>query len=146
MNREYSHEIIKKLLEWGVVEFYVCAGGRNFPLVESILNIKSKKKIVFNHFEERCAAFYALGRVKLLKKPVAVVTTSGTAVAELLPAIMEAYYSALPLVLITADRPRFYRKTGAPQSAEQKNIFGEYVSNCFDIESGELFDISHIAL
>ena len=93
MNREYSAEIIKKLLLWGVEEFYVCAGARDIPLIETVCQIKSDKKIVFNHFEERSAAFYALGRIKNLKKPVAVITTSGTAVAELLPATMEAYYS-----------------------------------------------------
>lgn len=143
MNREYARQIIQTLLEWGVAEFYVCAGARNIPLVETLLSIQSDEKIVFNHFEERSAAFYALGRIKSLKKPVAVVTTSGTAVAELLPAVMEAYYSGLPLVLLTADRPRSFRGTGAPQSAQQNNIFGMYVSKCFDLES--LDDLKHFS-
>jgi len=141
MNREFSSRIISKLLAWGVAEFYVCAGARNFPLVETLLNIKSDKKIIFNHFEERSAAFYALGRIKSLKKPVAVLTTSGTAVGELLPAVMESYYSGLPLVCITADRPRSHRGTGAPQAAEQNGIFGSYVSACFDLEIGEDFEL-----
>lgn len=144
MNREYSTQIIQKLLTWGVEEFYVCAGARDFPLIEAAYNIKSEKKIVFNHFEERSAAFYALGRIKSLQKPVAIITTSGTAVGELLPATMEAYYSGLPLVLVTADRPQSYRGTGAPQSAEQKNIFGTYVSHCFDITPAENFNLSNI--
>lgn len=144
MNREYSREIICNLLEWGVEEFYVCAGARDIPLIETVCNIKSNHKIVFNHFEERSAAFYALGRIKSLKKPVAIITTSGTAVGELLPAVMEAYYSNLPLILITADRPKSYRSTGSPQSAEQKDIFGVYVSACFDLSPGQLFDLSNI--
>lgn len=135
MNREYARHVIQTLLDFGTAEFYVCAGARNIPLVEAILNIQSEKKIVFNHFEERSAAFYALGRIKAFNKPIAVVTTSGTAVAELFPAVMEAYYSGLPLILLTADRPREFRGTGAPQAAEQKNIFGVYVSECFDLAS-----------
>lgn len=144
LNREYSREIIYNLLQWGVEEFYICAGARDIPLIETVCHIQSEKKIVFNHFEERSVAFYALGRIKSIKKPVAVITTSGTAVGELLPAVMEAYYSKLPLVLITADRPKSYRGTGAPQSAEQKNIFGVYVSKCFDLSLNETFDLTNI--
>jgi 2-succinyl-5-enolpyruvyl-6-hydroxy-3-cyclohexene-1-carboxylate synthase len=66
--------------------------------------------------------------------------TSGTAVGELMPSVMEAFYSGLPLVVLSADRPRHYRGSGAPQSAEQKNIFGIYVSACLDIEGNENFD------
>ncbi|MES2614185.1 MAG: 2-succinyl-5-enolpyruvyl-6-hydroxy-3-cyclohexene-1-carboxylic-acid synthase [Bdellovibrionota bacterium] len=144
MNREYATEIIKKLLFWGVEEFYVCAGARDFPLIEAVCSIESDHKIVFNHFEERSAAFYALGRIKSLKKPIAIITTSGTAVGELLPATMESYYSGLPLVLLTADRPKSYRNTGAPQSAEHKNIFGIYVSKSFDLEVNDTIHLDDI--
>ena len=88
MNREYSSKIIEKLLAWGVEEFYVCAGKQDIPLIEAVCAIQSETKMVFNHFEERSAAFYALGRIKSTKKPVAIITTSGTAVGELLPATM----------------------------------------------------------
>ncbi len=144
MNREFSTKIITELLRWGVDEFYLCAGVRNIALIETISNIITPKKIVFNHFEERSAGFYALGRIKSLKKPVVVVTTSGTAVGELLPSVMEAYYCGLPLVVLSADRPRSYRGTGAPQSAEQNNIFGIYVSKCFDLDINDDFNLSHI--
>jgi 2-succinyl-5-enolpyruvyl-6-hydroxy-3-cyclohexene-1-carboxylate synthase len=146
MNREYSRKIILNLLECGVQEFYICAGARDIPLIETVCCIQAEKQIVFNHFEERSAAFYALGRIKLLRKPVAVITTSGTAVGELLPAVMEAYYSNLPLILITADRPKAYRGTGAPQAAEQKNIFGIYVDQCLDLSIGDDFNFSNILL
>jgi 2-succinyl-5-enolpyruvyl-6-hydroxy-3-cyclohexene-1-carboxylate synthase len=66
-----------------------------------------------------------------------VVTTSGTAVAELIPAAVEATYSQVPLIFITADRPRSYRGTGAPQSIEQVGIFSHYVERMFDIASTE---------
>ncbi len=146
MNREYSRKIILNLLQYGVQEFYICAGARDIPLIEAVCHIQAEQQIVFNHFEERSAAFYALGRIKLLQKPVAVITTSGTAVGELMPAVMEAYYSNLPLILITADRPKSYRGTGAPQAAEQKNIFGIYVDKCLDLSIGDDFNFSNILL
>jgi 2-succinyl-5-enolpyruvyl-6-hydroxy-3-cyclohexene-1-carboxylate synthase len=67
---------------------------------------------------------------------VAVVTTSGTAAAELLPAAVEAHYEAIPLVLVTADRPPAYRRTGAPQTIEQVGLFGEYAPTVFDGQDG----------
>jgi 2-succinyl-5-enolpyruvyl-6-hydroxy-3-cyclohexene-1-carboxylate synthase len=85
---------------------------------------------IFSFVDERSAAFFALGRAKLTERPVAVVTTSGTAVAELLPAAIEAHYSGTKLILITADRPARYRGTGAPQAIEQEDIFGVYARGC----------------
>lgn len=142
MHAEHTQILFDQLLEWGVQEFHVCAGARNLPLIESLFQRQDTKNMFFNHFEERCAAFYALGRIKSLQKPIVVITTSGTAVGELLPAVMEAYYAQLPLILITADRPKRYRNTGAPQSCEQKDIFGIYVSKCFDLEHDEFDDFS----
>jgi len=81
---------------------------------------------VYSFVDERSAAFFALGRAKLTGRPAAVVTTSGTAVAELLPAAVEAHYSGTKLIFITADRPARYRGTGAPQAIEQEGIFGVY--------------------
>jgi 2-succinyl-5-enolpyruvyl-6-hydroxy-3-cyclohexene-1-carboxylate synthase len=81
---------------------------------------------IYSFVDERSAAFFALGRAKLTGRAVAVVTTSGTAVAELLPAAVEAHYSGTKLIFITADRPARYRGTGAPQAIEQEGIFGVY--------------------
>ena len=67
--------------------------------------------------------------------PVAVVTTSGTAAAELLPAMVEAHYSSAPIVAVTADRPRAYRRSGAPQAIEQVGLFGVYAAPSVDLES-----------
>ncbi|HEX6085421.1 MAG TPA: thiamine pyrophosphate-binding protein [Thermoanaerobaculia bacterium] len=120
---ERASRVIESVRALGAEEFCVCAGSRNAPLL-SVLGTLDVR--LFSFVDERSAAFFALGRIKQHGAPVAVVTTSGTAVAELLPAAIEAHYSGLPLILITADRPARFRGTGAPQSIEQVGIFGVY--------------------
>ena len=112
----------------GAADFCACSGSRNAPLL-AVLSSTSGIR-VWSFVDERSAAFFALGRAKLTGVPAAVVTTSGTAVAELLPAVIEAYYSGTPLIVITADRPARYRGSGAPQCIEQEGIFGPYVGGC----------------
>lgn len=131
MNEEITHQVLQSCLSIGAVEFIVCAGSRNSSFVE-ILRQEPQLKTYYWP-EERSAAFFALGRSKALEKPVAIITTSGTAVAELLPATMEAFYTGVPLILITADRPQTFRGSGAPQSVEQVGIFGHYVQLCLDV-------------
>lgn len=135
MNFELAKHALEELIAAGVKEWVVCPGARNAPLVQVLL--QSNEKLSFWP-EERSAAFYALGRAKKLHQPVAVLTTSGTAAGELLPALMEAYYSAVPLVAVTADRPRRYRKSGAPQTAEQVGLYGIYAETRYDLEGDEL--------
>lgn len=122
---EPVREILQAALNTGAREFVVCAGARNSALVAALASAPEPVKL-WPHFEERCAAFFALGRILGSGRPVAVVTTSGTAVAELLPAMIEAHYQGLPLLALTADRPASYRGTGAPQAIEQAGIFGPY--------------------
>ncbi len=140
-NIAFSEGVIAQLVKiHGVFTFCLCPGGRNAPLVSVVSQAKGLK--VFSFFEERSAGFFAMGRCRRDKAPLAVITTSGTAVAELLPAVIESYYSHLPLVLITADRPSSYRGTGAPQSIEQVGIFSHYVEKTWDLESPQKFDLS----
>ncbi|MDA7882374.1 thiamine pyrophosphate-binding protein, partial [Akkermansiaceae bacterium] len=124
MQRE--RKIVQELLDSGCGEFVVCGGARNAGLV-ALLEAASGIR-VWRHFEERGAAFFALGRTKDSGRPCAVVTTSGTAVAECLPAVIEAYYSAKPLIVLSADRPESFRGSGAPQTIEQENLFGDYAA------------------
>ncbi len=131
VNTELAKLTMQKLRSWGVEEVCLCPGSRNAPLIAVLLANPDLFKIYY-FFEERSAGFFALGRMKVHGKPVAVLTTSGTAAGELLPAMMEAYYSGFPLVALTADRPRHYRGTGAPQTAEQVGIFGVYAPRGFD--------------
>ena len=134
MNARIIRSTLTALARMGVAEVCVAAGARNAPLITALMASEGIK--IWSFFEERCAAFFALGRIQADRQPVAVLTTSGTAAAELLPAVIEAHYQGLPLVLITADRPRRYRGSGAPQAIEQKDLFGSYVSACLDVEDG----------
>ena len=120
-------ECLQNCLRAGVGEFVVCAGARNAALVEALARAEAAGHVrLWRHFEERSAGFFALGRMMATGRPCAVVTTSGTAAAELLPAVIEAYYQARPLVAITADRPAAFRGSGAPQSIVQPGIFGAH--------------------
>jgi 2-succinyl-5-enolpyruvyl-6-hydroxy-3-cyclohexene-1-carboxylate synthase len=116
-------------------EFIICAGARNSALLVMLAAVPGLR--LWHHFEERAAAFFALGRILDHGHPVAVVTTSGTAAAELLPAMIEAHYQGLPLIALTADRPVSYRGSGAPQAIEQAGIFGCYPKMACDVTSLE---------
>lgn len=125
-------DVVKRCLKAGVCEFVICAGARNAALIEALARAEAAGLVrIWRHFEERSAGFFALGRTMKTGAPCAVVTTSGTAVAELLPSVIEAFYQNRPLVALTADRPAAYRGTGAPQSIVQPGIFG---SHAFDGE------------
>lgn len=129
-NIELARRTIAAIRSLGVTDFCVCAGSRNAPLLAVLGKTQQIKTYPF--VDERSAAFFALGIGKRLGRPACVVTTSGTAVAELLPAAIEAYYSGVPLVLLTADRPARFRGTGAPQSIDQRAIFGVHASTRID--------------
>lgn len=131
-NISVAVRVITELLSSGIQEFCLCAGARNSPFVQ-VFNQNPHLK-VFHFFDERSAAFFALGRIGNTRRPVAVITTSGTAAAEMLPAAVEGTYSSLPLIMVTADRPKRYRGSGAPQSIEQVGLFSYYIEVCFDID------------
>lgn len=131
-NAKQAEAVLKALKDFGVHEIVLCAGARNAPFVKAVQNSSDFK--VYSFFEERSAAFFALGRILAEEKPVAVLTTSGTAAAELLPATIEADYQRLPLVLVTADRPKRYRGTGAPQTIVQPGIYTHYVEWSCDLD------------
>jgi 2-succinyl-5-enolpyruvyl-6-hydroxy-3-cyclohexene-1-carboxylate synthase len=124
-NLAAARGVIEEVRAAGVREFCACAGSRNSPLLVALAASGARS---FSFVDERSAAFFAIGRIKAEGAPVAVVTTSGTAAAELLAATVEAFYSGLPLILITADRPARFRGSGAPQCIDQVEIFGAYAA------------------
>jgi len=131
-NIEVATRVIKELLSSGVEEFCLCAGARNSPFMQFFDHNTHLK--AYHFFDERAAAFFALGRIGATRRPVAVITTSGTAAAEMLPAAVEGTYSSLPLIMVTSDRPKRFRGTGAPQSIEQVGLFSYYIEVCFDLD------------
>lgn len=142
-NEELALKVIQACWDRGCREFVVCAGSRNSPLVLALMKLDEQTPDlkIWNFFEERSAAFFALGRSKITASPSAVVTTSGTAAAELLPAVIEAHYADIPMILLTADRPPHFEGSGAPQTIEQKGImspFSELIINVCAGDSGEL--------
>lgn len=116
---------VNRLVDYGVRYVCISPGSRSTPLTLAFSQNESIK--VYQIVDERSSAFYALGLAKKSKTPVAVLTTSGTAVAELYPAIIEAYYQRVPLIICTADRPPYLRNTGANQTINQENIFANHI-------------------
>jgi 2-succinyl-5-enolpyruvyl-6-hydroxy-3-cyclohexene-1-carboxylate synthase len=133
-NRQLAAGILSILHEAGVRTLCVCPGGRNAPLVLAAEAAREYFDVV-HFFEERSAAFFALGRIKRDASPVAVLTTSGTAAAELLPAMIEARYAGHPLIAVTADRPLRLRDTGAPQTIDHTSLFVAARAQAYDITS-----------
>ncbi len=124
---------IEELIKAGVRDFVVCPGSRNTPVTVSLLNANKKVRgqeerlKLWRHIDERSAGYFALGIARTSNRPVAVCVTSGSAVANLLPAAMEARISRVPLIFLTADRPPELQEVGANQTAKQIGIFGDHV-------------------
>ena len=133
---------IDQLVNLGVKFACVSPGSRSTPL---IVSLASNQNIVLHTIvDERSSGFFALGLAKKSGMPVVVVTTSGTAVAELYPAIIEAYYQRVPLIICTADRPPVLRNSGANQTINQHNIYGNHIRYFADAGLPDLKKLSTI--
>src|SRR6202012_5695638 len=91
----------------------------------------------WSHIDERCAGFFALGAAKRSGRPVAVTCTSGTAAANLAPAVIEAWHARVPLIVLTADRPPELRDVGAGQTIDQLKLYGDAVKWFAELDLGE---------
>jgi 2-succinyl-5-enolpyruvyl-6-hydroxy-3-cyclohexene-1-carboxylate synthase len=134
-NRLWATLIVEELVRSGVDFFCVAPGSRSTPLVAALAANKKAESLV--HFDERGTAFAALGYARATGRPAAWITTSGTAVANGLPAVVEAATDGVPMILLTADRPPELRQTGANQTIDQPDIFGDYVRWRFDLPAPE---------
>jgi 2-succinyl-5-enolpyruvyl-6-hydroxy-3-cyclohexene-1-carboxylate synthase len=139
LNTLWASLMLEELVRMGVKHICIAPGSRSTPL--TLAAVANSKLTIHTHFDERGLGFLALGIAKASQEPVAVVVTSGTAVANLLPAVAEAGLTGEKLVLLTSDRPVDLIQCGANQAIVQHGIFSQHVTAFHDIPSPTL-DIS----
>ena len=129
--------IVRQLIEAGITDAVISPGSRNAPLSLAMYAAAEKGFLKLHiRIDERSAAYFALGLAKASGRPVPIVCTSGTAVANYHPAVLEAHHSNVPLLVLTADRPAILRRTGANQTTDQARIFGSAVRYFADVSGG----------
>ena len=136
INRIWCQTLLEELTRFGVRDICVAPGSRSTPL--TLEADENQKLTLHTHFDERGLGFLALGLAKAGNHPVAIVVTSGTAVANLLPAIAEAKLTGEKLVVLTADRPLQLVDCGANQAIVQSGIFSHHVTASLDLPSPNL--------
>jgi len=131
--------LVDELVANGVTEVVLAPGSRSAALALALADADALGDLRLHvRIDERSAGFLALGLAKVGREPVAVVVTSGTAVANLAPAMVEASYAGVPLLAITADRPAELRDTGASQTIDQAGFFGRTVRWSHDVAVAEV--------
>lgn len=136
INTAWASLVMALLQQRGITQIVVSPGSRSTPLTVAAARNESLTKHI--HFDERGAAFYALGLAKATGKAAALICTSGSAVANYLPAVVEASMDSVPMLLLTADRPPELQGRGANQTIPQKDIFGTFTKRAFDIGCPDL--------
>jgi 2-succinyl-5-enolpyruvyl-6-hydroxy-3-cyclohexene-1-carboxylate synthase len=117
--------VMDELVRCGVRDLCLSPGSRSAPLALAAAGLE--RLTVHTHVDERSSAFYALGLARAARRPVALLCSSGSAGANMHPAVVEAFEAGVPLVLLTADRPPRLLDCGAPQTTQQRGLFGEHV-------------------
>lgn len=120
-----AHVIVDEFIRLGVKDIVLAPGSRSAPLAYAVAEAEKAGRIRLHvRIDERSAGFLALGLAKISRNPVPVITTSGTAAANLLPAVLEAHHATVPMIVLTADRPPELRGTGANQTTDQVKLYG----------------------
>jgi 2-succinyl-5-enolpyruvyl-6-hydroxy-3-cyclohexene-1-carboxylate synthase len=127
----------------GMTDACTSPGSRSSPLVLALA--RDSRLRAWSHVDERCAGFFALGLAKATGRPAAVAVTSGTAAAELYPAVHEAREARVPLLVLTADRPAELREVGAGQTIDQLKLYGGAAKWFFEVEMRELTPLRALA-
>ncbi len=147
INRLWSSLIIDEFIKNHITHFYISPGMRNAPLIAAIVESqKDNKKIcIYNCMDERAAGYRALGFSKSTGKACVLICTSGTAMANYMPAIIEAKKSNMPLIVLSADRPPELTYCDENQTIEQINFYGKFVQGELSLGTPN-FEISPLAL
>ena len=124
-----------ELARCGMQHACTSPGSRNSPIVVSL--VADPRIRCWSHIDERCAGFFAVGIAKATARPVAITCTSGTAAANLAPAVIEAFQARLPLIVLTADRPAELRDVGAGQAIDQLKLYGDAVKSFAELEAAD---------
>lgn len=124
-NLLWAQIIVDELARSGLRDVAIAPGSRSTPL--AIAFAEQGDIRVYSEIDERSAAFFALGLANAADRPVAVLCSSGTAAANFYPAVIEARYAQVPLIVMTADRPHELRDSGANQTVDQVKLFGDHV-------------------
>ncbi len=135
--KELAQLVISACYQFNIDTVVISPGSRNAPLTIGFSNHPDIKTL--SVVDERCAAFFALGIAQQVQKPVAVLCTSGSALLNYYPAIAEAFYSNIPLIVISADRPKYLIDIGDGQTIRQENIFKNHILFSANLIEGKAF-------
>jgi len=144
-NKPLSQTITQLCLSKGIDHIVISPGSRNAPL--TIGFTENPNFNCFSIVDERCAAFFALGMAQQTKKPVALVCSSGSALLNYFPAVAEAFYSDIPLVILSADRPEELLEIGDGQTIQQEDVYGKHIlynANCKEENEEQVFNETEI--
>ncbi len=150
--QSFAAQLLASLAKAGVRNFFLAPGARSQALAIAAGQLAEAGKIDLHiRLDERGMGFTAVGAALASGQPSVLITTSGTAVANLHPAVLEAHHSGVPLILLTADRPHELRGVGANQTTNQIGIFNDAVRECFDVPApngndGEAREASQLAV
>jgi len=139
LNALWCRVIVEELVRCGVAWAVLCPGSRNSPLLFALAGQAGLKCL--SHLDERSAGFIALGLAKAGGAPVVICVTSGSALANLLPAVVEAHAAGVPLIILAADRPFEVQDVGAPQTMRQRGIFGDFTDQEIDCPEPQTEDL-----
>lgn len=132
--QNFAAHLLAALAKAGVRNFFLAPGARSQALAIAAAQLSDAGKIDLHiRLDERSLGFNALGAALASGEPSVIITTSGTAVANLHPVVLEAHHSGVPLILLTADRPHELRGVGANQTTNQIGIFADAVRECVDV-------------
>lgn len=144
--KELAQIIVTACSQFKIDTVVISPGSRNAPLTIGFSNHPAIKTMSI--VDERCAAFFALGIAQQTQKPVAILCSSGSALLNYYPAIAEAYYSQIPLVVISADRPKHLIDIGDGQTIRQENVFDNHIlfsANLIESEKEKEFNMNLVA-